>query len=64
MGLFSSSKGKKHTPKGSLGTITGSDKRSKASGRVDAGVFGRADIGPGSKAQNKSGRRSSRGMGY
>lgn len=57
-------KGKKTTPKGSHGTITGSAKRSKASGSPSGSGFGRADIGPGSKAQNKSGRRSSRGLGY
>mgnify|MGYP003575663852 CR=1 FL=1 len=64
MAIFSSGRGTKHTPKGTLGTITGQAKRSTSSHKPKASTFGRPDIGPGSKAQNKSGHRKSRGMGY
>lgn len=48
----------------SLGTIQGNSKSSKASSKVGKGVFGRPDIGPGSKMQGKKHPRPSRGIGY
>lgn len=47
-----------------LGTLSGSDKRSKATHKPRGSGFGRADIGPGSKMQNKHRKRPSRGIGY